>query len=72
MAKANFTAMEKLFTLIEHSRMSDDQILRVIKESKKDLIRSEREQIQTAFINGTNGSYTDSQHYYFMEYIDND
>ena len=70
MAKANDTAMEKLLQWIRLN--PDAKHEDIIEKIRLHLVKVERQQIQTAFINGTNGSYTDSQHYYFMEYIDND
>ena len=71
MAKANKTAMEKLLQWIRLN--PDAKHEDIIEKIRLHLLKVEREQIQTAFNNGkTPNGYNNAEHYYFMEYIDND
>ena len=74
MAKANNTAIEQIFDLIDNSLLSDDQILGLIEANRNEWLRIERRQIENAYNSAKNypKNYQDSQHYFFMEYIDND
>ena len=76
MAKANNTAIEtliaKLEDMIDKVDGNHHEGIRIaIRESQK-LLQINNAQIKSAFMAGANGNYTDSSHYFFMEYIDND
>ena len=64
MAKASMTAME-----IMVSRLQETSPLNI---DTAELLRLERQQIESAFNAGESGTYGNADHYYFMEYIDND
>lgn len=75
MAKANDTAIEQLIKwMAEPSGKAEDVIIEMMAKINE-LRKVERQQIETAFNNGLHHKergWHDSQHYYFMEYIDND
>ena len=72
MAKANDTTIEKMFRLIDTPGLTPEQILGIIMDSKKELLKSERSQIEVAFLTALRGGYHDAGHYFFINYIDND
>ena len=63
MAKANDTAVEKLLGYLKSVGIRVDD---------KTYLTIERAQITNAFHAGKDGNYNNADHYYFMEYIDND
>ena len=74
MAKANNTAIEQLIQWMEAPSGKPEDIIVEMMAKIKDLRKIERQQIENAYNSARNypNSYFDAQHYYFMEYIDND
>lgn len=71
MAKANNTAIEDAIKKVEE--MISIKNFQQWEELKKEFKQKERRQLENAFNTGRNSkSYHDAQHYFFMQYVDND
>ena len=75
MAKANNTAIEQIIERLSTLNNKDMNAgLMTAIDIAKDCKKDERRQIENAYNSARNHpkNYHDAQHYFFMEYIDND